>query len=280
MAATPAENTLITSKFSYRPLDKSDGIRLIYLLPALDAEAEVRCELIHTTLSNCTDIYEHYTALSYVWGDPIYAKTIWLDETAILVTHNLFSALRDLRSDSRPLRIWADAICINQQDDDEKLRQISMMGKIYSLADHTVIYLNFLNPQEAAKLDGCMSSNLDDWLSSNVDKSQFSADIAELILSHTWFRRVWVFQELVLSKDPRVQIGRHRFPWIALYRIVQSHRQPFTTGLRPLAASEGSRLHSEMHKAHQEHQKQERMRMKPGYLIPPQLLVHIQRVRE
>jgi hypothetical protein len=138
MAVTPAENTLITSKFSYRPLDKSDGIRLIYLLPALDAEAEVRCELIHTTLSNCTDIYEHYTALSYVWGDPIYAKTIWLDETAILVTHNLFSALRDLRSDSRPLRIWADAICINQQDDDEKLRQISMMGKIYSLADHTV----------------------------------------------------------------------------------------------------------------------------------------------
>jgi hypothetical protein len=106
-----------------------------------------------------------------------------------------------------------------------------------------------------------MSSNLDDWLSSNVDKSQFSADIAELILSHTWFRRVWVFQELVPSKDPRVQIGRHRFPWIALYRIVQSHRQPFTTGLRPLAASEGSRLHSEMHKAHQEHQKQERMRM-------------------
>ncbi|KAN0096106.1 HET domain containing protein [Hyaloscypha variabilis] len=154
MAASPAENILITSKFSYRPLEESNGIRLIHLLPASSAEAEVRCELIHTTLSNCTDIYEHYTALSYVWGDLIHAKTIWLDETPILVTHNLFSALRDLRSDSRPLRIWADAICINQQDDDEKLRKISMMGKIYSLADHTVIYLDLLNPQDAAKLDG------------------------------------------------------------------------------------------------------------------------------
>jgi hypothetical protein len=64
-----------------------------------------------------------------------------------------------------------------------------MMGKIYSLADHTVIYLNLFNPQDAAKLDG--------WVSSNFDESQFSTEIAELVLNHTWFRRFWVLQELV-----------------------------------------------------------------------------------
>jgi hypothetical protein len=98
-------------------------------------------------------------------------------------------------------------------------------------------------------------------VSSNFDESRFSAEIAELILSHTWFRRVWVLQELVFSKDLRVQVGRHRFSWIALHRAVYpQHRQIMAEPGRS-AVSEGFRLLSEMHEAHQEHQKHERIRI-------------------
>ena len=253
MASRPAKHTLATSIFPYQPINEADGIRLIQLLPASSAEDEVQCELTHTTLANCTDIYEHYTALSYVWGNQFNTKRVWVDQVPVQVTYSLYSALRDIRHESKTLQIWADAICINQRDDEEKLRQISMMGRIYSSADHTVIYLGLSNPQDAAKLDG--------WVSSNFDKSQFNTEIADLILSHTWFRRVWVFQELVFSKDPRVQVGRHRFSWNALYYAANPRVKGDSPDTDRLDVAQGPKLLVDMHQARQERHAQEKARM-------------------
>jgi len=64
-----------------------------------------------------------------------------VDEQPISITATLEAAIRDLRDESRVLRIWADALCINQSDIDERNQQVSMMGQIYSTAHHTVIHL-------------------------------------------------------------------------------------------------------------------------------------------
>lgn len=37
--------------------------------------------------------------------------------------------------------IWADAICANQTDGDEKSRQVGQMGSMYKRARNTIIYL-------------------------------------------------------------------------------------------------------------------------------------------
>lgn len=37
--------------------------------------------------------------------------------------------------------IWADAVCINQQDDAEKSHQVPLMGSIYSLAKTDAVWL-------------------------------------------------------------------------------------------------------------------------------------------
>lgn len=37
--------------------------------------------------------------------------------------------------------LWADSICINQKDVEEKTRQVNMMGEIYSLADTIFLWL-------------------------------------------------------------------------------------------------------------------------------------------
>lgn len=61
----------------------------------------------------------------------------------IPITPNCFAALKGLEARLRgqSLAIWVDAICINQSDEAEKMRQIPMMGDIYSKAAVTYIWL-------------------------------------------------------------------------------------------------------------------------------------------
>jgi len=244
--------SLSRSSFPYVPLDELDSFRLLHLYPASSRQAEVKCSLIHTTLQFCGDIYEYYTAISYVWGDPNDTRIICIDEIPVAITVNLFSALRDLRHETRTLLVWADAICINQHDDEEKLKQIAMMGEIYSMADHTVIYLGCLNTQDALKLDG--------WASTNFEQSHFTPEIADLILSRPWFRRVWVFQELIFSRDPRVQLGRYRFPWDLLYRVVDGQVMSKHSDHNTKDVLQGFSLLYEMHRAREMHLRDEGLR--------------------
>jgi Heterokaryon incompatibility protein (HET) len=86
------------------------------LLASPDLESGVRCEIFHVSLDQDAD----YSALSYVWGDPLITKTILMDGCKVNVTSNLESALRHLRKHDVDIRIWADALCINQSDVPEK----------------------------------------------------------------------------------------------------------------------------------------------------------------
>jgi hypothetical protein len=45
-----------------------------------------------------------------------------------------------MRDKEQLFRVWADALCINQQDDEEKNQQVGMMGRTYALAHHTTIH--------------------------------------------------------------------------------------------------------------------------------------------
>lgn len=275
------EGALRRTIFPYRSLDERDSIRLLHLHPASSSQAEVKCSLIHTTLQFCGDIYEHYIAISYVWGDPNDTRIIHVDDIPVSITINLFSALRDLRHETRDLMIWADAICINQHDDEEKLQQIALMGEIYSMADHTVIYLGCLDTQDALKLDG--------WALTNFEKSQFSPEIADLILSSPWFRRVWVFQELVFSKDPRVQLGRYRFPWRLLYRVVVGQMRSKRLDLNTKSLLQSFKLLSEMHRARERHLRDEGLRSEAWESEPTEddaeeesglMMIHLLRARK
>jgi hypothetical protein len=81
--------------------------------------------MIHTTLGQGrVDIYDNYTALSYVWGDANDLTTISVDGRPLRITTSLECALRHLRDTKRALNIWADGICIYQQDETKKGRQV------------------------------------------------------------------------------------------------------------------------------------------------------------
>lgn len=123
-----------------------DTIRLMYLLPG-EFNDPLTCKLEEVPIKQC-----HYQALSYVWGSPEDGRTmtVYPFEAAVLgdkslgvipITRNLDIALRYLRYKTHLATLWVDAICINQDDDREKLHQIKLMARTFSEASRCLIWL-------------------------------------------------------------------------------------------------------------------------------------------
>jgi hypothetical protein len=68
-----------------------------------------------------------FEALSYAWGSQEKPHYIELDEGSLPITDSLFKALVRLRLPRRARVLWADAICINQENNAEKSKQITLM---------------------------------------------------------------------------------------------------------------------------------------------------------
>ncbi|PNP60847.1 hypothetical protein FNYG_14467 [Fusarium nygamai] len=218
-----------SNMFQYRPLEHRDSFRLLHLEPSPNHSADLRGSLHHATLSDCDyDLIEPYTALSYVWGDASQKGAIHLSGSAKEITASLDAALRDLRDKSRVCRIWADALCINQSNNAEKGVQVALMGRIYSTAHHTLIHLGKSPPGFEKLFRDLMAQSQTTMHGKTSDLGQFSLTADEIdgmrrdLLSKPWFRRVWVFQELVLSTDVWVQCDNLRIRWHHFCNVVDT----------------------------------------------------------
>ncbi|KAK8040090.1 hypothetical protein PG993_008501 [Apiospora rasikravindrae] len=258
----------------YSPLPRPDSIRLLELSPEADDHAPLAGSLVVTDLEELiSDITIRYTALSYAWGDPAPVGSIALGGYNVGITSNLAAALRDIRHPSRTVSLWADALCINQQDTCERSHQVRVMGDIYRRAASTIIYLGPLRPNVRCLFDYITAKNLRrlelrsmdhakkftiDWRPSRApapshrdsglgleSSPSFSSDslssidsssapdidqsnemeplqhAVQELCSYDWFTRGWVFQELVLSADPRIQCGRMLARWSDVTEVVE-----------------------------------------------------------
>lgn len=199
-------------QYMYKPLTEPDSIRFINLQPSSNPAAAIRCSLIHAKFSpeDFGDIHNHYTALSYVWGSPYKVETIWIGEASLKITTSLFSALCDLRDEKDSFLLWADDICINQDDDAEKGIQVRLMGQIYEGATNTIVYLG-LRVLEVMNVGAARQGH------TLVDTQLLFA-----VFGKEWFTRVWVFQELVFATNPWVRCGRTRVKWKTVCKILLS----------------------------------------------------------
>ncbi|KAF2804442.1 uncharacterized protein BDZ99DRAFT_397927, partial [Mytilinidion resinicola] len=99
-------------------------IRLLELLPAHDLNAPIRVRLKSVSLLDPSR--PTYEALSYCWGDPADPGMMWCQRKGWPnLDQNLWAALFRLRLEDRKRLIWADSVCINQADDEEKSWQVS-----------------------------------------------------------------------------------------------------------------------------------------------------------
>jgi hypothetical protein len=93
-----------------------------------------------------SDVKPVYEALSYAWESQENPETVYVYEPFGIVTtlklgSNLTNALRYLRYIDQPKRLWVDAVCINQKDNDECGKQVLRMASIYSLAEKVLVWL-------------------------------------------------------------------------------------------------------------------------------------------
>ncbi|KAK4122107.1 hypothetical protein N657DRAFT_539566, partial [Parathielavia appendiculata] len=83
-------------------------------------------------------------AISYVWGarptmhHPLKLK---VNGVEILITESLFTCLQALRRNRVTALIWADAVCINQDDKVEQAQQARRMGMLYEWATRVIVWL-------------------------------------------------------------------------------------------------------------------------------------------
>jgi len=226
----------------YAPLnDEKAEVRIVDVLPDDEPTSQIRCEM--NTISLEQD--PNFHALSYVWGDKYQVETISINGYQIKVTKNLADALRRIRRpDARGFsRLWVDAICINQDDTQERRNQVNLMQRIYSSAKTVIAWLGptshdlafrtineiFVESPTAEdirnktpRLDRFISL---DWLQKyphlceqqNITIPGCPWGAVNSFLFASYWQRVWIFQEVALANS--LIMLSHGSAWLSWERL-------------------------------------------------------------
>lgn len=100
---------------------------------SLVLDLAIRCSLETEPLAHVRSGNTSYQALSYTWGSRSHRRPVLCNGQTIWATPNLYDALWHLLAQAKalPLRLWVDALCIDQRNTDDKAQQIILMGDIY-----------------------------------------------------------------------------------------------------------------------------------------------------
>ncbi|KPI39631.1 Sulfite efflux pump SSU1 [Cyphellophora attinorum] len=184
---------------------------------------------LSTVRHSLTDCPE-YHAVSYVWGTARASVHVSCNRNPLSITPTAYEMLQHLcrgMNVVRRLPLWIDAICINQDDPDEKKLAVPLMHQVFSQARDVFIWLGPAIPQteafmhkfgsvfELAEEHDFAKAVEDDegWPS---DNDHFWAGLFH-ILNHDWFRRLWTFQEVILARKSITVCGTS---WVDLDNLV------------------------------------------------------------
>ena len=127
----------MADSYQYTPFPDTNSIRLIFLGEAANVDDPLRCQLRIVSL----DDLPPYEAISYAWGEPILSHQLLVDGQPLGITPSLFGALQRVRLTTSVRVLWADAVCINQRNIDERSQQVPLMRTIYHGASQVLIWL-------------------------------------------------------------------------------------------------------------------------------------------
>ncbi|KAI1172249.1 heterokaryon incompatibility protein-domain-containing protein [Nemania sp. FL0916] len=223
----------------YRPLTvASREVRLLRVVHDSancddDESSSLQCSLEHMSLEPSPT--EPYTAISYCWGADNKKSSMLIDGQSFEVPESASIALKNLVRPDGGL-FWIDAICINQEDQQEKGRQVGMMKDIYSQAEEVRIWLGFLDDDVALRAIHSATKIYHQCLKVTNDTADLQAylygtdgsagfkysdealpedcdwEALRALYSLPWFTRLWVVQEIALARKAVCQIGVHSVP--------------------------------------------------------------------
>ena len=123
----------------YAPLDYHVDVRTLVLEPARSWSDPIKCQLWVTSLAKSEKRY--YEAVSYCWDDDEKSNLIYDNDRPYYITDNPNSFLRYRRDKDQSVTLWIDPICINQDDHEEKQKQVQLMREIYLCSNRLTIWL-------------------------------------------------------------------------------------------------------------------------------------------
>jgi ankyrin repeat protein len=235
--------------YSYEPLSESSSIRLLELHPGNEDD------VLSFSLQEIVDIADapSYEALSYEWNDKRGTIPVQCCGMRLRVTPNLKAALKRIRLKNSARSLWIDAVCINQDDNQERNQQVAMMAQIYCKARSVLMWMGEETPGTAIAF-ATIPTLLDIWsiLTSKAGSDTFSEleyvsslyqvdnlktpllkimdnqqamDGLNELFHRPYFTRAWILQELILAKRATVVCGQHQWDWdefrnamLALYK--------------------------------------------------------------
>ncbi|EPE24620.1 hypothetical protein GLAREA_08473 [Glarea lozoyensis ATCC 20868] len=198
-------------KYSYVQLPDSSSIRVLKLWPGTGSD-HIKCSLQPAMIE---DVVDEYDALSYVWGSESPSRTVEVDGCPLAIRDNLFNFLARLRDPDVMLSLWADAICINQNSTEERNDQVQQMGKIYKSSRVTRLWLghgdsdvhSFLQWTEGGPINESYEENHRYITSAEVNG-------VKKVIDNDYWTRLWIVQEVILSREIQVHIHQREFAWI------------------------------------------------------------------
>lgn len=224
----------------YKPLQKGE-FRLIRLY--VDQLGRIWTTMVKRPLGSLNG----YVAISYAWGDAGDTHELQVNDRILKVPSSLFLALRALsKQHSTGVLVWADALCIDQKNVNERNEQVQMMTDIYRNAVSVAVWLGPLQKDDQVTQDFltrllCSENALD--VLRVASKETLTA--VAWLFSRAYWNRLWVVQELHNAKTVFVYYGDFFDPWQTFHnasvvfqsgagRQILTERLPLNSGGDPL----------------------------------------------
>jgi hypothetical protein len=214
------------------PLQHPDNFRVIEVFNLQLIDAPIGCR---------------YMALSYVWEKRASNQITRLTKTTItsfyqregIPLSSLPQIIKDAihvcrRIDEKYL--WVDSLCIVQDDDFDKMAQISAMDTIYTMARATIVAACRDDPSQGLT---CLRERSPSQLVSSVEGVRFitcATPINQILTNSLWWSRGWTYQEFVLS--PRLVVFTSQQIFFCCYKEIKAEDTCYKIRGQPTRAVE------------------------------------------
>ncbi|KAF4953941.1 hypothetical protein FSARC_12285, partial [Fusarium sarcochroum] len=230
--------------YQYPRLTGENSIRVIELQPGVPGDI-ITFDLHQVWLEVAS-----FEALSYEWRDKFGTVPVQCDDEQILITPNCKAAMENLRLRSKPRYLWIDAICINQEDDQERNQQVAMMADIFRAAKKVLMWLgdetnttriafeilptmakaHRVILQETGELPFSPESVGEDNDAQQIMESALQDDeVVEAfndLVVRTYWTRAWIFQEIILGGSRGVCIsGSQSCEWTVMKSALLAYNE-------------------------------------------------------
>ncbi|OAA51762.1 Heterokaryon incompatibility protein 6 [Metarhizium rileyi] len=247
-------------EYRYEPLPLTGkNVRLVVLHPRVPSvrPQDIRVTIRHTPLEVGRRLLPSFMALSYVSGDAADRRDITVVESTdadpghlasarrLSVTASLAEALGHVPYADSHIILWVDAICINQEDLDERAQHVSLMAEIYASAERVLAWTgpSTQNSNVAVNLLHRIADSIDvdfaslemrpkesRWTRESGTASMYfqlmldphfalpwdgpESQALEAFLGRPWFERLWTRQEMTLGASDAVLLcGSSSIGW-------------------------------------------------------------------